>query len=145
MPVFRINGLAPMPTQRPLRSSTREEFMHWYLEVLKKYTLFTGRARRSEYWYFVLVNLVLALVLGMVDGVLRRMVGMGPLGMLYGLAVLVPSIAVAIRRLHDTDRSGWWVLLGLVPIVGLVLIWFLAQDSMPSTNRYGQNPKLALV
>jgi len=119
--------------------------MHWYLEVLKKYTLFTGRARRSEYWYFVLVNLVIALVLGMVDGVLRRMVGMGPLGMLYGLAVLVPSIAVAIRRLHDTDRSGWWVLLGLVPIVGLVLIWFLAQDTMASTNRYGQNPKLALA
>ena len=119
--------------------------MHWYLEVLKKYTLFTGRARRSEYWYFVLGNLVLAVVLGIVDGVLRKLIGVGPLGMIYGLAVLVPGIAVSIRRLHDTDRSGWWLLLGLVPLVGLVLIVFLAQDSMASTNRYGQNPKLALA
>jgi uncharacterized membrane protein YhaH (DUF805 family) len=119
--------------------------MHWYLEVLKKYTLFTGRARRSEYWYFVLVSFVITLVLGIVDAILRKMVGMGPLGMLYGLAVLVPSIAVAIRRLHDTDRSGWWLLLALVPLVGLVLIVFLAQDSMASTNRYGQNPKMALT
>lgn len=119
--------------------------MHWYLEVLKKYTLFTGRARRSEYWYFVLVNLGIALVLAVVDGVIRKMTGMGPLGTLYGLAVLVPGIAVSIRRLHDTDRSGWWLLLGLVPLVGLVLIVFLAQDSMASTNRYGQNPKLALA
>jgi uncharacterized membrane protein YhaH (DUF805 family) len=119
--------------------------MHWYLEVLKKYTLFTGRARRSEYWYFVLVSVGIAVVLGVVDSVLRSLIGIGPLGMIYGLAVLVPSIAVAIRRLHDTDRSGWWVLLGLVPLVGLVLIYFLAQDSMASTNRYGQNPKLALA
>ena len=119
--------------------------MRWYLEVLKKYTLFTGRARRSEYWYFVLVNLVIALVLAMVDGLIRKMLGMSPFGMLYSLAVLVPGIAVSIRRLHDTDRSGWWLLLALVPLVGLVLIWFLAQDSMASTNRYGQNPKLALA
>jgi uncharacterized membrane protein YhaH (DUF805 family) len=119
--------------------------MHWYLEVLKKYTLFTGRARRSEYWYFVLVSVGISIVLGIVDAILRKTIGVGPLGTLYGLAVLVPGTAVAIRRLHDTDRSGWWALLALVPLVGLVLIVFLAQDSMASTNRYGQNPKLALA
>jgi uncharacterized membrane protein YhaH (DUF805 family) len=134
-----------MPTQRPLRSSTREEFMHWYLEVLKKYTLFTGRARRSEYWYFVLFNLVAGIVLAMLDAAIRKITGFGPLGMLYALAVLVPGIAVSIRRLHDTDRSGWWLLLGLVPLVGLVLIVFLVEDSMASTNRFGQNPKLAIA
>jgi uncharacterized membrane protein YhaH (DUF805 family) len=119
--------------------------MHWYLEVLKKYTLFTGRARRSEYWYFVLFNVVAGIVLAMLDTGIRKITGIGPLGMLYGLAVLVPGIAVSIRRLHDTDRSGWWLLLGLVPLVGLVLIVFLVEDSMTSTNRYGQNPKLAIA
>ena len=88
--------------------------MHWYLEVLKKYTLFTGRARRSEYWYFVLLSIVIAVVLAMVDSVVRKItgIGFGLFGTLYSLAVLVPGIAVSIRRLHDTDRSGWWLLLG---------------------------------
>lgn len=121
--------------------------MHWYLwyfEVLKKYTLFTGRARRSEYWYFVLVNLGIVVVLGMVDALIRRNIGFSPFGTIYSLAVLLPFIGVSMRRLHDIDRSGWWLLLGLVPLVGLVLIVYLAQDSMASTNRYGQNPKLAI-
>jgi|SRR5664279_3025159 len=119
--------------------------MHWYLQVLKNYALFTGRARRSEYWYFVLGNVVIGFVLGILDAVLRKIIGIGPLGMIYGFAVLIPGVAVSIRRLHDTDRSGWWLLLGLVPLVGLVLIVFLAEDSNAGTNRYGQNPKLALA
>jgi uncharacterized membrane protein YhaH (DUF805 family) len=119
--------------------------MHWYLEVLKKYTLFTGRARRSEFWHFALFNAAAVVALGVVDAILRKIIGIGPFGMVYGLAVLVPGIAVSIRRLHDTDRSGWWLLLGLVPLVGLVLIVFLVENSMTSTNRYGQNPKLAIA
>jgi uncharacterized membrane protein YhaH (DUF805 family) len=119
--------------------------MHWYLEVLRKYALFTGRARRSEYWYFVLFNVIVAVVLGFVDSALAKILGFGMFGMLYGLAVLVPGIAVSIRRLHDTDRSGWWLLLALVPLVGLVLIYFLAEDSNAGTNRYGQNPKLVIA
>ena len=119
--------------------------MHWYLEVLRKYTLFTGRSRRSEYWYFTLFNVLVIIVLGFVDAALRKVVGFGVLGTLYGLAVLVPSIGVAIRRLHDTDRSGWWMLLALVPLVGLLLIVFLAEDSNAGTNRYGQNPKLVIA
>lgn len=119
--------------------------MHWYLEVLRKYTLFTGRSRRSEYWYFMLFNVLVAVVLWFVDSVLRNIVGFGMFGMLYSLAVLLPGIAVSIRRLHDTDRSGWWLLLAFVPIVGLVLIWFMAQDGEAGTNRYGQNPKLVIA
>ena len=119
--------------------------MQWYLQVLRNYAEFNGRSRRSEYWYFVLFNLVVAIVLGFADGVLRKIVGFGMLGMIYSLVVLVPGIAVSIRRLHDTDRSGWWLLLALVPIVGLVLIWFMAQDSDAGTNRYGQNPKLVIA
>lgn len=119
--------------------------MEWYLHVLKNYARFDGRSRRSEYWQFLLVNVIVALVLGVVDGVLRKIVGFGMLGALYGLAVLIPGIAVSIRRLHDTDRSGWWLLLALVPLVGLVLIWFMVEDSNAGTNRYGQNPKLVIA
>lgn len=134
-----------MPMQRALRFVNREEPMHWYFEVLQKYTLFTGRARRSEFWYFVLISALIAFVLGILDAVIRRFTGFGPLGTIYGLAILVPGIAVSIRRLHDTDRSGWWLLLGLVPLVGLVLIVFLIEDSKTSTNRYGQNPKFVIA
>jgi uncharacterized membrane protein YhaH (DUF805 family) len=144
---FRTRWLAEMPTRRVPRPSTQEATMHWYLEVLKKYALFDGRARRSEYWYFVLFNVAIAIGLGLVDAMIRSItgIGFGPLGTVYALAVLVPGIAVSIRRLHDTDRSGWWLLLGLVPLVGLVLILFMVQDSTASSNRYGQNPKLAIA
>jgi len=119
--------------------------MNWYLHVLRNYAQFNGRSRRSEYWYFLLFNLLVAVLLGFADGVLRKIVGFGMLGMLYSLVVLVPGIAVSIRRLHDTDRSGWWLLLALVPLVGLVLIWFMAQEGNAGTNRYGQNPKLVIA
>jgi uncharacterized membrane protein YhaH (DUF805 family) len=119
--------------------------MHWYLHVLRNYANFTGRARRSEYWYFVLANIAFALGLNLLDMLVRVLTGYGPFVALYGLAMLAPGIAVSIRRLHDIDRSGWWLLLALVPFVGLMLIYFMAQDSNGGTNRYGQNPKLAIA
>ena len=119
--------------------------MNWYLQVLRHYAQFDGRSRRSEYWYFFLFHVIVAVVLGFADTVLRKILGFGVLGTVYGLAVLVPGIAVSIRRLHDTDRSGWWLLLALVPVVGLVLIWFMVEDSNAGTNRYGQNPKLVIA
>lgn len=114
-------------------------FEEYYLNVLKnKYAEFTGRARRSEYWYFVLFNFIVSLGLGMVDA----LAGIGFLSSLYGLAVIIPSIAVGIRRLHDTGKSGWWLLIGLIPFVGwIILIYFLVQDSQPFDNSYGPNPK----
>ncbi|MBK5549174.1 MULTISPECIES: DUF805 domain-containing protein [unclassified Pseudomonas] len=103
-----------------------------YLEVLKKYAVFTGRASRREYWMFILINLGVAIVLGVIDAVLGAK---GIISNFYSLAVFLPSIAAAIRRMHDTNRSGWWILL---PIVNIV---FLAQDSQPGDNRFGPNPK----
>lgn len=112
--------------------------MHWYLDVLKKYAVFEGRARRTEYWVFVLINFLISLVLSILDSSL----GLGFLGSIYGLAVLVPSLAVTVRRLHDTNRSGWWILIGLVPLVGwIVLLIFMLIDSDPQANEYGPNPK----
>jgi uncharacterized membrane protein YhaH (DUF805 family) len=103
-----------------------------YIEVMKKYAVFKGRARRKEYWMFILLNMLVAFVVGFVDG----LIGTAPaLGGLYNLAVLLPSIAVAVRRLHDSDRSGWWL---LVPIVNLV---FLIQDGTQGSNRFGPSPK----
>jgi uncharacterized membrane protein YhaH (DUF805 family) len=117
--------------------------MSWYLAVLKKYAQFSGRARRTEYWMFVLFNLIISMVLAFVEGLLGSP---GVIGLLYGLAVLLPSIAVSVRRLHDTDRSGWWLLVALVPLIGvIVLIVFAAQDSKPGDNAYGPNPKAAPV
>ncbi len=119
--------------------------MNWYLEVLKKYAVFSGRSRRKEYWYFVLFNLIISILLAIVDSVLGTFIpqiGMGIIGGLYALAVFIPSIAVSIRRLHDRDRSGWWLLIGLIPLIGLiVLLVFMLQNSTPGQNRYGANPK----
>ena len=127
--------------------------MNWYLEVLRKYAVFSGRARRTEYWTFTLVNIVVATLLAFVDNSsvaltvstgVTAAYGVGILSSLYSLAVLVPHLAVTVRRLHDTGRSGWWWLIGLVPVIGaVVLIIFAAQDSQPDSNEYGANPKSA--
>jgi uncharacterized membrane protein YhaH (DUF805 family) len=119
--------------------------MDWYLQVLKKYTEFTGRARRKEYWFFVLFNIIISAVLGVVDyftGTYSAAYGMGLLGCIYVLAVLLPAIAVSIRRLHDTGRSGWWLLLVLVPVIGgIIVLIFMVFDSQPGDNQYGPSPK----
>lgn len=114
------------------------EAIEWYKVVLQKYAVFDGRARRREFWFFVLVNFLAILILEGVDMVL----GTYFLGSAYSLAVLIPSIAVSIRRLHDTGRSGWWLLVGFIPIIGLiVLLIFYVQDSQAGTNQHGDNPK----
>ncbi|WP_454256564.1 DUF805 domain-containing protein [Pseudomonas sp. Marseille-Q8238] len=123
--------------------------MNWYLNVLKQYAVFSGRARRKEYWMFVLFNLIVSVVLSFVDGVVGTFsveAGIGLLSGIYALAVLIPSLAVAVRRLHDTNRSGWWLLIALVPLVGgIVLLVFLVLDSTPGDNRFGANPKGSLA
>jgi len=114
--------------------------MEWYLKVLKNYVGFEGRARRTEYWMFVLFNFIVSLVLGLIGG----LIGLDTiLSYIYALAILLPSLAVGARRLHDTGRSGWMLLLSLIPLVGgIILIVFLCQDSEPGDNKYGSNPKL---
>jgi uncharacterized membrane protein YhaH (DUF805 family) len=119
--------------------------MGWYLEALKKYAAFGGRSRRKEYWYFVLFSLVVSLVLSAIDallGTFSSSTNVGLLGGIYGLAIIIPSIAVSVRRLHDIDRTGWWVLISLVPVIGtIVLLVFAVLDGTPGENRFGPNPK----
>ena len=120
--------------------------MSWFIEALRKYAVFGGRSRRKEYWFFVLFVVVISTVLTSVDGLIGaydRSTGVGLLSAIFSLAILIPSISVSVRRrLHDIDRTGWWVLISLVPLVGwIVLLVFHVQDGTPGTNRYGPNPK----
>ena len=116
--------------------------MNYFLDVLKnKYAQFDGRATRSEYWYFVLFQLIIFILVAVIDEFLANITGGIPvLTIIAFLVFLIPSIAVAVRRLHDIGRSGWWYLLSIVPIVSLVLIAFFVMDSKPD-NEYGPNPK----
>jgi uncharacterized membrane protein YhaH (DUF805 family) len=126
-------------------SASKGNFKIWYLEVLKKYAVFKGRARRKEYWYFTLCNILVSIVLGFIDakiGIFGMKAGIGILGAIYSLAVFIPSLAVFVRRLHDIGKSGWWFFLGLIPCVGpLILLYFMVKDSENGENRYGANPK----
>ena len=113
--------------------------MEWYIKVMQNFLVFSGRARRKEYWMFGLINFLITIGLGMAES----MVGLpGTLSSFYALVVLIPSIAVSVRRLHDTGRSGWWMLLNFLPVLGtIVLIVFFVFDSEEGTNEYGPNPK----
>ncbi len=119
--------------------------MKWYLHVLKNYVNFNGRASRPEFWYFVLFNFLFSLGASILDGILgttnMQAGGIGILGGIYSLAVLLPGIAVGVRRLKDTGRSGWWYLIGLIPIVGFILliVWW-ASPGDPQANEYGPVP-----
>jgi uncharacterized membrane protein YhaH (DUF805 family) len=113
--------------------------MHWYFAVLKKYGVFEGRAGREEFWYFALIQLLLYGVLT----VIVRITGSESIDDFRKFCVLaffIPSLAVAVRRLHDTNRTGWWGLIGPIPVVGLVLIFFLVERSHPFANQYGWPP-----
>ncbi len=119
------------------------EPFRWYLAALRKYAVFGGRARRKEYWYFFLINVLVAICLAVATG----MPDPEDFGVIdaYSLAVLVPHISVTVRRLHDMGSSGWWALLGLVPILNLILLlYFLTADSDENENRFGPNPKMAV-
>jgi uncharacterized membrane protein YhaH (DUF805 family) len=129
-------------------STIGETPMQWYTDVIKKYAEFSGRARRKEYWMFVLFNAIIAIVLSLIDLAIGLKFGpndsFGVLSGIYSLAVLVPSLAVSWRRLHDTDRSGWWYLINLVPCVGwIVFLVFTIMEGTPGDNQYGPDPKAA--
>jgi uncharacterized membrane protein YhaH (DUF805 family) len=120
--------------------------MEWATLPLKKYAQFSGRSRRKEYWSFFLLMLAAYVVAGMVDGIVGMggLIGgvYGPLTLLTALFFIIPSFSVGIRRLHDTERSGWWLLLGLIPLIGgLVLIYFFILEGTRGPNQYGADPK----
>lgn len=113
--------------------------MQWYLKALKNYVGFQGRARRKEYWMFVLFNIIIAVILSIVQTV----AGIDPiLTAIYSLVILLPSLAVTVRRLHDTGRSGWWYFINFIPIIGgIILLVFTCQDSQSGSNQYGPIPR----
>lgn len=119
--------------------------MKWFLQALRKYATFSGRAQRSEYWFFQLFYFLISLAALMLDaltGTLSEDAGMGIIGLLVTLGLFLPSLAVSVRRLHDTNRSGWWLLLWLVPLVGFIAVLvFMCLDSENRNNRFGPNPK----
>lgn len=113
--------------------------MKEYLDVLKKYATFSGRARRREYWMFMLINTLIMVGLSLVSAMLDFLM---IVAVLYILATLIPNLAVTVRRLQDTGRSGWWIFISLVPFVGsIILIVFMCLDSAEGDNKYGPNPK----
>jgi len=119
--------------------------MNWYIKALKQYTDFGGRARRKEYWFFTLFNVLFTIVISVFDvmfGTIDMQTGVGLLGVVYMLLLLIPGTAVLVRRLHDTGRSAWWLLMFLIPLLGFVVLFiFLLLDSEDGENEYGPNPK----
>jgi uncharacterized membrane protein YhaH (DUF805 family) len=121
--------------------------MEWYSMVWQKYAQFDGRSRRKEYWMFVLINTIIYCVLYIAGlAMLTRNTSIGGAILVacvvYSLAALIPSLAVGVRRLHDTNRSGWWILISLIPLIGGIwLIVLLATEGTPGDNQFGPNPK----
>jgi uncharacterized membrane protein YhaH (DUF805 family) len=117
--------------------------MNAYSSFFKKYATFSGRARRQEYWMAYLFNMIAIVLLVAVDTALLGLTeqGAGILSGIYMIAIIIPSLAVTVRRLHDTDRSGWWILISLVPLVGILLLVFMCMEGTRGENRFGADPK----
>lgn len=117
--------------------------MNYFIDVVKKYAVFSGRARRSEYWFFILFYTIFNLVLSYIDAIAGLMIveGLGILSTILGLGLLLPTIGVTIRRLHDSGKSGWWFLFMMIPLLGWVVgLIFMVLGSSEGENKYGPNP-----
>lgn len=122
--------------------------MNYYLLALKSYGIFSGRSRRAEYWYFVLIHFIILVFTNILDLALftdSTLNGLGYITITYAVLTFLPQLALGFRRLHDIGKSGWWLLLALTVIGGILLIWWLATDSEQGTNKYGANPKQIIV
>ena len=116
------------------------DFLNFYVDAWKKFADFNGRSRRKEFWIFWLVNVVISWILSLITGSLGLIGAIIPL--IFALAILIPSLAVAIRRMHDIGKSGWWICINFVPVIGT--IWYIvlaAKDSEAGSNQYGACPK----
>jgi uncharacterized membrane protein YhaH (DUF805 family) len=119
--------------------------MKYYLKALKNYTNFKGRSNRKEYWFFFLINIIISIVLAVIDNnfrlIIDRDMGIGLLSSIYSLAILLPAIAVSIRRLHDIGKSGKWIFIAFVPIIGgFWLLYLLINKGEEGNNQYGDEP-----
>jgi uncharacterized membrane protein YhaH (DUF805 family) len=113
--------------------------MNWYLKVLRQYADFNGRARRTEFWMFVLFNIIFSIAANVLDYLFGTY---GVFSGIYALAMFIPGLAVSVRRLHDVNKSGWMLLVGLIPVIGLIWLLILwVTEGTPGENQYGPNPK----
>lgn len=123
------------------QNKAEEQFnmLDWFVKCLKNYANFSGRARRKEYWFFTLVQFIILVITQIIDAILSTDFVFYAIA---ALALFIPSLAAAVRRLHDTDRSGWWLLIALIPLIGtiLLIIW-LATETKPENNQWGQPAK----
>ncbi len=118
--------------------------MNWYLKALKQYATFSGRAQRAEYWYLVLFFAIGVFVLTIIDaiiGTFNEEAGVGLLSGLFILSHFIPSLAVSIRRLHDINKTGWWYLINIIPLIGPIVFFIFAILDSKEDNKYGVNPK----
>lgn len=137
-PSYAPPGFAPAPSYAGPAAAGQIGMADAVRRVLTQYATFSGRARRSEYWWFYLAYVIAAVVATIIDGIL----GVPVLEVLLALGLLIPGLAVGVRRLHDVGKSGWWLLIGLIPLVGpIVLLVFACQDSQPGSNQWGPSPK----
>lgn len=119
--------------------------MSWFMTALKKYAVFSGRARRKEYWMFILFYLIFGIIVSIVDGFLASVIGFPLLSSLYSLAMILPALAVLVRRLHDIGKSGWWVFISLIPVVGSIwLLVLVCLEGSRGPNEYGEDPKTGI-
>ena len=117
--------------------------MSYYLGVLKKYAVFSGRACRKEYWMFILINAVVVMGISAIDHIAGTK---GTIGTLYGFALIVPILAVTVRRLHDVGKNGYWYFICIIPVIGSIwLLMLLCKDSEEGSNRFGENVKKNIV
>lgn len=119
--------------------------MHWYIQVLKKFDDFDGRARRKEYWMFNLIDFIFVIIISFIDTTIfnTSFSDYGPIFIVYTLVTFIPALAVSVRRMHDVGKSGWFIFVGVIPIIGWIWIFIvLITDSELFTNKYGPNPKV---
>ncbi len=116
--------------------------MNEFMAVIKNYAGFSGRAGRKEFWMFYLVYILIFIAIGIVSAILPQSIGsmVSMLSVVFALALFIPTIAVSIRRLHDTDRSGWWMLLGMIPLVNFYVLYLLIIEGTQGPNRFGDSP-----
>lgn len=119
--------------------------MNYYLKVLQNYANFNGRARRKEYWMFTLFNIIFTIIASILDNILglaNDLTGYGPIYIIYALAMLIPGLAVAVRRLHDVGKSGWMLFIAFIPLIGAIwLLVLMVTDGITGSNEYGPDPK----
>lgn len=123
----------------PNKPESQYNPLDWFIKCLKNYANFSGRARRKEYWFFVLMQFVVLIIAGVLDVIIFKRPSV--FYFIVALGLFIPALAVAVRRMHDVGKTGWLLLIGCIPLIGLIVIYWLVSDTSPETNKWGQPAK----